>query len=116
MSENKPLVYLAVPYSHPDPSVRQWRFERVNLAAAKLMRQGLNIFSPISHTHPISEAGDLPKGWEFWEAFDRAYLTCCNKLIVLKLAGWQESVGVTSEIDIARELGIPVEFIEDEQG
>lgn len=106
------LVYLATPYSHIDPAIREQRFHAVNAVAAKLMRDGLHVFSPISHTHPIAEAGDLPKGWDFWEAYDRTLLRACGKIIVLMLDGWRESKGVTAEIAIARELGLAVEFLD----
>jgi len=106
------LIYLATPYSHSDPAIREQRFREVNAVAARLMREGLHVFSPISHTHPIAEAGDLPRGWEFWEAYDRVLLQACGKIIVLMLDGWRESTGVTAEIAIAEELGLVVEFLE----
>jgi hypothetical protein len=106
------LVYLATPYSHADPAVREQRFKVVNLAAAHLMRSGAHIYSPISHTHPIALAGELPKGWEFWEQYDRAVLAACVKVIVLKQPGWDRSTGVAAEIKIATEMGLPVEFME----
>ena len=46
----KTLVYLAVPYSHPDTAIRELRFYEANVAAAKLMQVGWLVFSPISHT------------------------------------------------------------------
>lgn len=103
------MIYLASPYNHDDPAVRVERFEAVCRFAAGLMRSGLVVFSPIAHTHPIAEHG-LPKGWEFWERFDREFLEAADSMIVLMLDGWVESVGVQAEIDIARELEIPVEF------
>jgi len=109
----RPLVYLACPYSHPVRAVRVRRFEAVNRAAAKLMRQGLHIFSPISHTHPIAETGELPLGWEYWQAYGRAYLTHCHKLIILRLDGWDRSKGVEAELRIANELGLTVEFMDE---
>jgi hypothetical protein len=107
----KTLVYLATPYSHPDASVREGRFRAVNAAAAELMRKGMHIYSPISHTHPIALAGDLPLGWEYWQAYDRAILAACCAMIVLTLDGWKESKGVAGEIAIANEMGLPVQFI-----
>ena len=106
------LVYLATPYSDPDPLIRRERFEKVNDFAARMMRSGLHVFSPISHTHPIAQAGGLQLGWEFWEACDLKILSVCEKLIVLKLDGWQNSRGVTAEIAIANELGLSVEFVD----
>ena len=109
------LAYLAIPYSHPDPLIREERFRAVNRVAARLMAGGMHVFSPISHTHPIAVEGDLPRGWEYWEAYDRVMLKACQKLIVLKLDGWDKSVGVAGEIAIAQELGIEVEYLENTQ-
>ena len=108
----KELVYLAVPYSHPDPKVRHWRFDTVNEVAGKLIAQGLIIFSPISHSHSIAQMCDLPTKWEFWQKTDRVFLQYCYKLIVLMLPGWQESKGVAGEIEIAKELGLEIEYID----
>jgi len=105
------IVYLATPYSHPDASVREHRFREVNRVAGDMMRRGEHVFSPISHTHPIALACDLPKGWEFWEAYDRAMMKACGRVVVLMQHGWEASVGVQSEITIARELGLPIEFM-----
>lgn len=104
------LTYLACPYQHADKQVMRERFDAVNRAAAQLMREGVYVFSPISHTHPIAECGDLPRGWDYWEAYDRALLSCCSKLIVLQLPGWEQSVGVQAETAIARELGLDIEY------
>jgi hypothetical protein len=109
----KTIVYLATPYSHPERVVRLQRFEKVNAVAARLMRDGMHIFSPISHTHPIAEAGDLPLGFDFWQKYDTAFLNNCCKLIVLRLDGWEKSVGVTAEIEIAKSLGLPIEYIDE---
>ena len=113
---DKKIVYLAAPYSHKDFSVKVDRFERINKVAARLMLAGEVIFSPISQTHPIALAGGLPGDWQFWEKYDRAMLESCKELVVLMLDGWKESTGVTAEIKIAGELGIPVKYIEETVG
>jgi len=104
-------VYLATPYSHPDPAVREARFQAVNTVAAKLMQDGHHVYSPISHTHPIALAGDLPKGWDFWEAYDRTFIEWAEEVHVYLADGWQESKGVQAEMKIAIELGRPVRYI-----
>lgn len=90
------------------------RFEAVNKFAAELMRGDPDtiVFSPISHTHPISMAGELPCEWEYWEKFDTAFLTHSKELIVLMLDGWEDSKGVNAEIKIAERLGIPILYCE----
>lgn len=39
-------IYLAVPYTHPAPEVRQARFEAVTRGAVALMRRGYMVFCP----------------------------------------------------------------------
>ena len=109
----KELVYLAAPYSHSDPQVKHDRFLAINQTAAKLIREGLFVFSPIPHTHPIALAGNLPTGWDFWEVYDRIMLSACGSVIILMLDGWQESRGVQAEITIAKELGLPISYREE---
>ncbi len=106
--DQRTLVYLAAPYSHPDPEVRLSRLEGINQAASFLMRQGLHIYSPISHSHPIALAGGLPTGWDFWEGYDTAVLSVCRAFAVLKLPGWEFSTGVAGETKIATRLQLPM--------
>ena len=105
------MIYLATPYSHPDESVMEKRFLRACEIASDLMKQGMIVFSPIAHTHPIAVAGSLPRGWVFWERFDREFIGASEKLIVAKMDGWEASSGVTREIQIAQELGKPVLYM-----
>ena len=109
---NKQIIYLACPYSHESREVRLARFHAANLAAGKLMEKGHIVFSPISHTHPIAEACALPLGWEFWRHFDESYLSISAGLFVLCIDGWRESAGVTAEIAIASQLGLPIKYIQ----
>lgn len=104
------MIYLASPYSHPDPAVRQQRFRAACRAIANMLRAGEVVFSPIVHSHPLVEFA-LPTAWSFWERIDRAHLERCDEVAVLMLDGWQESVGLRAEIAIARALGKPVRFL-----
>lgn len=106
------LVYLAGPYTHKKESMQTDRFNALTEFAANLMRDhDMVVYSPITHCHPIAEYG-LPGGWEYWERNCEAMLSRCNKMIVLKLPGWKESVGVKGELEIAERLGIPVEYVD----
>ena len=105
-------IYVACPYTHKDPKVRTERFEAVNKYCAVMMKKGYHLFSPISHTHPIALAGDLPVDWDFWEQYDRAMLEPARVVHVYCLPGWKESKGVRAEIRIAEEKGIHVEYIQ----
>lgn len=97
----KPFIYLAVPYSHPDPSVVEDRFNQVNQFAVKLIAEGHHVISPISMCHPIAMQGNLPGDWEYWQKYAQNCLSVCRALYVLMLDGWRESVGVQAEIKMA---------------
>jgi len=107
------MIYLASPYTHPDPVVREERFRAVCRLAADIMRCGIHVFSPIAHSHPIAKHG-LPLDWEFWREYNFEFLRRCSALWVLMLDGWQESEGVQAEIKRARELGMQVMLIRPE--
>lgn len=99
-------VYLACPFSHSDPQVREDRFNAANLTAAFLMKDRWIVFSPLSHSVPIAKTGHTPmQDWEFWKRQDFAFIIWCDKLVVLELDGWKESVGVQEEIEFAKNLG-----------
>ena len=104
------MIYLASPYSHPDPAVRDERFHAVCRAAAALLRAGHAVLSPIAHSHALARHG-LPTEWSFWSRYDLEMLARCDQVVVLMLPGWQESAGVREEIRIARELGKPVRYV-----
>jgi len=105
------MIYLAGPYSHPDSAIREQRFHAACVAAARLMRAGHFVYSPIAHGHPIAAHG-LPTDWRFWEPHDRRFLEQCDEVVVLMIDGWRESRGVQAEIQIAGELGKPVRYLE----
>lgn len=107
------LIYLASPYSHKDPYIQIQRFERACAWTASLLRRGRIIFSPIAHSHPLVRYG-LPERFDFWKHFDTTILSRCDELWVLQLPGWQDSTGVQSEINIAREHGLKILYLRDD--
>ncbi len=104
------MIYLASPYSHPEPAVRQWRYEAACQATAELLRRGHVVVSPIVHSHALVRFG-LPGDWEFWQRCDAALLCRCQRLFVLTLEGWRESRGVQAEIDLAIDLDLPIDYL-----
>jgi len=105
------FTYLASPYTHHDPVVREQRFLEATRAAARLMLRE-PIFSPISHSHPIDAHFHQPASGEFWKAQDVPILRHAARLKVLMLPNWEASSGIAWEIEMARQLRIPIEYIE----
>ena len=100
-----PLIYLAAPLEHPDPSVRQVRFDSVNRYCGYLIRHHELVFSPLSLGASLDEDAISNSAWY---AFGLQMLSRCDELRILALNGWQDSVGVTLETMYARQLHIPV--------
>lgn len=112
MSVSGKLVYLASPYSK-FPGGVDVAFELACQKAAEVMSMGHNVFCPIAHSHPIEVYGmDGEKGdHNFWLKQDFAVLDRCDELWVYMMPGWSESYGVTKEIERAKRLKLPIEYL-----
>lgn len=108
---DRSFVYLASPYTDPDPLVRQMRY----LAAASTLRTLLLnrvwTYSPIVHCHELSQIWGMPHDAAFWLEYDSLMIERAHSVAVLTLAGWERSSGVKGEILLATNLGKPVTYI-----
>lgn len=104
-------IYLAGPYSHPDPAVRQARYDALTEVYAEISRKGLVCYSPITHSHVAAERHGLPLDADYWARANRAFFQACRELWVLKLDGWRESFGVRMEMQWAEQLRMPVRYL-----
>lgn len=105
------FTYLASPYTHPSTSVMQERYEQALDATAKLLKQGIHVYSPIVHSHPLALQYELPRDHEFWQEYNGAMLEEASRLLVLRLPGWAESRGVCWELEEAARLDLPIEYL-----
>jgi hypothetical protein len=104
------MIYLATPFSDPDPAVRLLRYQQALDFVAHSYRKGHNLYSPIVYGFPIAKI--LGNGdWSFWERFDLDTLSRCDELWVLRLPGWDKSRGVRAEIEYANAHKIPTLFL-----
>jgi len=105
-------VYLGSPYSK-FPAGLDEACRQVQLAAANLMLAGVRIFCPIAHSHGIGKVGHLDnKDWTFWRAQDHPLMVGASAMIVLKMEGWRESVGLNDEIDTFTLAGKPILYLD----
>jgi hypothetical protein len=121
MDNAKGFIYLATPYSvlHPISKnqanlLKYNRHERACKMAASLMQNGENVFCPIAHTHAIEVYAmkDCPQDMEFWMKQCLSILQYAKELVVFKMDGWDESLGIKREIEFAKDLNIPIRYIE----
>ncbi len=104
--------YIASPYSHPDPKVREERYQSVlDFVAHIAMRPTMDTpYSPIVHWHHVALGHNLPGDFEFWKRIDHDMIARANSVIVYMIDGWQESKGVKAEIEYAHRRGIRVMY------
>ena len=106
-------VYLASPYGGNGGPIARilcgWKFSKVTKVAAYWMERGLNIFSPVTHSHPIAKYRNFSHGE--WLDFDFQWIDACDELWVLCQPGWQSSDGVSKETKYAKSKGIPIKFL-----
>ena len=103
LRSNWALGYLACPYSHDHPEVREERFKAITKAAAFLFQNDIHVFSPISATHEIDKEihrqGRMFPQIPFWMQFDKKIMRFCAYLLILQYPGWRESAGVAFEVE-----------------
>lgn len=108
-SEKEKRVYLASPYTDKDEKIMLLRYERAVQTAGDLFIKGYLVFSPIAHCHPIATRHFLPGDYSFWKKYSDSFLVhWAEAVLVLCLPGTEESVGVQAEIEIAKELKLPI--------
>lgn len=102
--------YIASPYTHNDPMVRQRRFEKaLDFTVWLALKYRMWGFSPIGHSHHMSSLHpELPYTFEFWDNWNRAMIRPAVSMIVLQIPGWEESKGIAAEMEYCKEIGKPV--------
>lgn len=106
------LVYLAAPYSDKDSDIMEHRLAMFCLVDAKLAMTGVHTVSPMFKAILFNYTDNVPKDWEFWKNHGSLLMSKCDKLIVVKLDGWDVSEGVLGEMELAKENGIPIEYLD----
>jgi hypothetical protein len=110
MTEKPKLIYLASPYSHKNPDVSRRRFEHVSYIAGKMITDGLYVYCPIAHSHPIAKQG-FDGDWTLWKNLDLEMIRRCDELWITPLDGWEQSIGVTDEVAYAKNIGLSVQLV-----
>lgn len=109
----KNLIYLASPYSDPDPDVEEKRFQTVCVAGADLFMRGSFVFSPIAHCHALAVTrADMGRAFDTYAKYSILMIEKCERFMVVKLPGWETSIGVQAEIKFAESIGRKIEYIE----
>ncbi len=103
--------YLASPYSQY-PSGIQAAHDDICKVAGILLKQGINTFCPIAHTHNVAALGEVdPKDHSIWMPADELFMKGAIGCIVCEMDGWEISRGVLHEIEYFRTAGKPILYL-----
>ena len=108
------MLYLSLPYSSPDPSVRAERAAIARRLMATLIAAGHVTVCPVAMNHEAVEllrTAGSPSG-AYWRELESRLAAICDELVVLRATGWRESRGVTREIALFEKFGKPVRFLD----
>ena len=105
------LLYVGTPYSKYAAGIDA-AFQDAAKVAAKLLRAGLKVYSPIAHTHPVALYGEIdPLDLSVWLPFDATMMAKSNALVVAMMQGWEASSGIRHEMEEFVLAGKPVFFL-----
>lgn len=102
------ITYLAVPYAAHVHGLSCAAYD-ADRHAAHLIRMGLVVFSPISHSHPIARVGGIdPRSHEIWMGQNDHFMQAASAMVAVHLPGWEDSIGMKMEREAFACMGKPV--------
>lgn len=106
------IWYLATPYTKYPAGIWPAYKEAARIAGA-LCGAGINVYSPIAHSHPLAIYGGVdPLDHDLWKRVDAPFVDICGGLIVAMMTGWETSAGITHEIAEFTAAGKPVRHLD----
>ena len=108
------MIYLASPYSHPDPLIMRTRYLLAEQVTAGLLAKSLWTYSPIVHCHELAARHSLPTDFAYWQEYNIDMLRRCDRFYALSIPGWRKSKGVAGESAVAHMLNLPMALINEE--
>lgn len=106
------MIYLASPYTHPDPIVMKTRYLLAQQVNAHFISQGFHVYSPIVHCHTMALTHTLPHDFDFWRRFNLDLIRRSDEFWVLTIPGYHESKGVAGELNFADHCGLPIKWVD----
>lgn len=119
---NKGLWYFAHPYTVKDkngnyvPNGEEANFRLCNYRASRLLLAGYNIYSPISHTHPIHIACPeflATHEHEKWYQLDNDFINKTDWNGIILAPNWKNSSGCKAEKEQFELRNLPVLYYSD---
>lgn len=108
----QPLHYLASPYSHFPRGLDQAYMEAVQLTF-RLRAKKHRIYCPIAASHMLAkQTGVDPRDHTFWMACCGPWIARADALLIARMDGWRDSLGIRIEIEAFRQAKKPVRYLD----
>ncbi len=104
--------YVATPY-RGHPAGLEAGFEAACRYTAALMDAGVEVYSPIAHSHPISQFTRADPKSDYWLQRQLPYMAAARGMIIAKIPGWNRSSGIQFEKDWFSARGRPIFILSD---
>ncbi|MFQ5742005.1 MAG: DUF1937 family protein [Acidobacteriota bacterium] len=104
-------IYLASPYSANTQQKMDERYKIAQECVGEFTRGGVVMLSPVLHCHDLARRYELRTDYAFWRQLNEALIRAASELWVLCLPGWEDSLGVSSEIKFAKTLHKPIRYL-----
>jgi len=98
--QKKTKIYMAFPYWHKSPDAQQTLIDEANKAAARLIKEGYLVYSPLSHKHAIESSG-ISVDKESWKRINREFILWADQFWVFQIAGPAYSEEFPAELKTA---------------
>jgi hypothetical protein len=105
------MIFVSIPYSSPYVEIVEERVKALSIYCAQLLAKGVIPTSPVLFGSTVLKHYNLPSDFGYWSVLSLEYVEHSEEVHVLLLDGWKESTGVRNEIEKARELKIPIKYI-----
>ncbi len=103
--------YLATPYSKYPYGIEE-AFRLAVLQRGLLLKEGIPVFSPIIHSHPVALMCAIdPFDHSIWLPAEEPILKCASGLIMVMAEGWESSYGMTKECEAFGAAGKPIIYM-----
>ena len=101
------FYYIATPY-RAYPGGMEAAFKRAAKVTAQMIDAGVEVYSPIVHSHPTSKFVRLaPPEGDFWLERQIPFLQAAAGLIIVCMPGWLDSGGIKFERRFNADAGKP---------
>lgn len=97
-------IFIISPYSDPDNVEVLLRVHATEQYFLSLIRQGHFPVSVIVSCHHLTVKYKVLNTFDFWSDYCLSEMATCDEVHLLKLEGWETSVGVISELNHADKL------------